>query len=337
MRPFRAVVNDLLPLFKGILNESNKEHYDPFLWNYFVGMDTVQGLEKRVRFLYDLCRLARFDPNGKVILDAGCGFGRLSLILRAMGAKRVCGVDPAESWIRTYQLIIQDFGLSDCLEAYKEEASNTHFDSETFDMILSVEAISHYYEVEPVIKEWYRLLKKGGIVIISDGNNGANPKIMKELYYLWDRWENGPPGKVGIHTISEPYVEQRARLIQEAYPQIEETTVRELARRTSCLRWDAIAECVDNFLKTGQMPNHIYHQGQCPCEPDTGSRTEQAFDPRDLAQKLNDCGFQARYYAYFGGAGGNPIVRLVNAVGMALTPITISLATAFRIVAQKAR
>ncbi len=337
MRPFKTVVSETYALFQKILDESNKQRYDAELWRYCGAFRTLEGTASRVRFVWDLCQLARFDPQDKVILDAGCGFGRLSLILMIMGAKKVCGNDMYPRRLQTFQRIIEDLNLSERMEAFLEDTAQTHYTNETFDMILSVEAISHYHEVRPVLQEWSRILKKGGLVIIADGNNGANPRIRHELYKLWERWENGPAGKVGEHTIGEPYVEKRARLIRERFPEIEETVASELAKRTSGMRWEQIAESVERYLKTGGMPNSVYQRGQCPCEPISGSRTEYAFDPRELVKMMEDYGFQARYYPYFGGAGGNPIVRFANAVGQALTPLTISTANAFRVVAQKVR
>ncbi len=337
MKPFQSVVADTYALFKQILDDSNKGRYDAELWQYCSLFATPEGTAREVRYVYDLCRLAHFDPQDKVILDAGCGFGRLAFVLMMMGAQKVCGIDLYENRLYTLQHIIQDYNLSEKLEAFLEDVAQMHYANQTFDMVLSVEAISHYYDVLSALKEIARVLKRGGVFVIADGNNGANRRVRRELYDLWERWENGPAGVVGIHTISEPYVERRRRLIQEAFPQIGEAQVQELARRTSGMRREAILEAVQRFLKEGEMPTSFYERGQCPCEPISGSRAEYAFDPRELVRMIADYGFDARYYAYFGGAGGNPIIRLANAIGQALSPLTISVAESYRVIARKVR
>ncbi len=144
MKPFHRVVADTYALFKQILDDSNKGRYDVELWQYCSLFTTPEGTAREVRYVYDLCRLAHFDPQDKIILDAGCGFGRLAFVLMLMGAQKVCGIDLYENRLYTLQRIIQDYNLSEKLEAFLEDVAQMHYASQTFDMVLSVEAISHY-------------------------------------------------------------------------------------------------------------------------------------------------------------------------------------------------
>ncbi|MCS6923213.1 MAG: class I SAM-dependent methyltransferase [Fimbriimonadales bacterium] len=297
-------------------------------------MRTPAGARTRVRFTQDLCRLARFEPEGKVILDAGCGFGAVAIILMLMGAKEVHGIDIQESRLGTFQQMIADFGFS-TLEAHLASVEQIPYSDGFFDMVLSNEAISHYKDVDAFLNESARVLKRGGKLIIADGNNGANPRIARFNYELWDRFENGPPGIIEHHHLTRPYVEARAEIVRETAPNLEEAVITQLARGTSGMVYAQIVEAVHEYLRTGEMPQSFYRRGVCPIEPYTGEVMEQHFHPAELARYIEQFGFRAQYYAYFGGAGGNPIVRLVNAIGMAISPLSVRWARAFRIVAER--
>ena len=67
----------------------------------------------------------------------------------------------------------------------------------SFDLVLSVEAISHYRDVGAFIGEAARVLRTGGTLLLSDGNNGRNPRIRRATHALWEEFETGKPSKLG--------------------------------------------------------------------------------------------------------------------------------------------
>lgn len=79
----------LQAIFLEVLQPANKRFYDEWLWRYYGHLATEAGSRTRVRYVADLCRLARFSPQDKVILDAGCGFGAVSIVFALMGARTV--------------------------------------------------------------------------------------------------------------------------------------------------------------------------------------------------------------------------------------------------------
>lgn len=334
MRPFEQVCYELREIYSRALGETNRERYDSELWRYNGHLATAKGSRTRVQFTYDLCRLAHFDPEGKVILDAGCGFGAVSIILKLMGAKQVHGIDVYAPRLTTFQKMIEDFHL-DSLEARLGSVENMPYPSDFFDMVLSNEAISHYNDVDGFLREAARVLKRGGTLIIADGNNGANPRIREQTLRLWERCENGPPGEVDGHQIRTTYLQMRKQIIGAAAPDLDEHTVEQLARGTSGLAQDEILKLIVHYRETGELPRFFYQFGECPRNPETGAVMERLFHPRDLATHVENFGFKARYYAYFGGASSNRLIRLINAVGMKFSSLTIRWARGFRIVAQK--
>ncbi|MCS6924118.1 MAG: class I SAM-dependent methyltransferase [Fimbriimonadales bacterium] len=336
MRDFNTVSQQIDALYQQVMREENKGRYSEELWHYYPQLTHTRGRVQETRYVYDLCRLARFDPEGKRVLGAGCGYGLQLIVLHYMGAREGVGFDLSENRLTTFQQIIADFNLSDSLKAYLKKLEAIDFEPASFDMILSNEAISHYLDVALFFERAAYWLRRGGVLIIADGNNGANPKLAQHTREVWRRFEQGPTGRIGVHNIQQTYQELRAELIQQAYPQLDTATIRQLAERTSLMTREAILEAVERYVQTGEMPNSRFDGSQCPVHPYSGEVIERLFHPMELARHLSQYGFRARAYAYFGGAGGNPLIRAANRVLQWFTPISLRWAPSFRVVAYKA-
>ncbi|MEM0338012.1 MAG: class I SAM-dependent methyltransferase [Candidatus Caldarchaeum sp.] len=90
---------------------------------------------------------------------------------------------------------------------------NMPYPSDFFDMVLSNEAISHYNDVDGFLREAARVLKRGGTLIIADGNNGANPRIREQTLRLWERCENDPPTIIADHPLGAGITYRRAETV----------------------------------------------------------------------------------------------------------------------------
>ena len=332
MRDFRTVSQRVGALFEQAARPERHARYDAELWRYYPQLRSQHGCEQETRYVYDLCRLARFDPEGKRVLDAGCGVGLQLIVLHFMGAAEAVGFDISESRLRTFENLIADFGLQG-VQAQLASLEEVEFAPATFDMILSNEAISHYPDVEAFLERAARWLRRGGVLIIADGNNAANPQLVAHTRQIWQRFENGPPDEFGGHIVKNPYVAQRMEIIHEAYPELSQEIVQTLAQRTSRMTRPAILQAVEHYLKTDELPDALYDPNQCPVNPYSGAVIERLFHPLELARRMERFGFRARAYAYFGGAGGNPIVRAANALLMRLTPLSLRWARSFRVIA----
>jgi len=208
---------------------------------------------------------------------------------------------------------------------------------QSFDLIVSHEAISHYPDVSAFIAESHRVLRPGGALLLSDSNNALNRKVRQETQEIWDAFETGPAGvRVHGHTIAEPFVDQRAGIISETFPDLAGATARQLAEHTSGLAGDAILEAVRAYQSTGQLPQHVFGPGQCPVDPVQGYYIEYLFNPIDLAQELRNAGFEPRLRAYLGGARGG-LLAIANHIltWEPLTPIVLPFSQAFQILAVK--
>jgi O-antigen biosynthesis protein len=135
-------------------------------------------LEHMTRYVF----ASQFVKN-KTILDIACGSGYGSDYLLKAGAKKVIGVDISEETIdfckQKYSDNVIEFLIGDVQKIPTENNS--------IDVIVSFETIEHVDEVAQVnfIKEVKRVLKPGGILIISTPNSlvypKGNPFHVKEL------------------------------------------------------------------------------------------------------------------------------------------------------------
>ncbi|MEL6556943.1 MAG: class I SAM-dependent methyltransferase [Bacteroidota bacterium] len=103
------------------------------------------------------------DVTGKNILDAACGPGKYAEILMTDGAT-VTGVDLSPKMIecaRKRNPNNGNFFVHDLSEPFDM------FEDQSYDIILSALAMHYLEDWHPTIKEFHRLLKPGGSVVIS--------------------------------------------------------------------------------------------------------------------------------------------------------------------------
>lgn len=291
------------------------------------GLNTWVRAKKQ---LFDLIGGVR----GRTIVDAGSGFGMVSHLLACWGARRVFSVELYGPVVNSHRLILDAHfrNLCDRVLPLCSDVSRLPLAERSVDVVLSIEAISHYYDVPAFFDECARVLRPGGYVLISDGNNGANPKIRKHIEQLWQRLEFGPEGVFGDYDVRDPMVSRRERVLHEAFPALPPDRVRQLAEATSGWDTERIITTVQAHLRGGPAPASYYRKGDCPREPVWGYWHEQLFDPRDLARGLKARGFRSRAVPHFGGAA-NDLVLAANFVLRALP--TFRFARAYRVVARR--
>jgi len=120
--------------------------------------------------------LIRVASNGARVLDAGCGFGSESILCGILGA-RVLGVDLIEPWLNTAKKRLKFYEKVLSKSISTEFSAQSVFDvQDYFDVIWSLESISHIDPAEKFISFAHDHLNEGGRLIISDPNR-LNPLI----------------------------------------------------------------------------------------------------------------------------------------------------------------
>ena len=306
---------------------------DPWYHRYLGDLDDDRALRTWVRAKAQLIELVG-GVTGRAIVDAGSGFGMVSNLFAAWGAERVWAVDVHEPMVRSHRSVNARYfpELEGRVVPVRADVSRLPLETASADLVVSIEAISHFFDVDAFFDECARVLRPGGWVVISDGNNGANPRVRAFTEELWERFEHGPTGFFGECDVPEPMVSRRARVIRDRFTALPPAVVNTLAERTSGMDKAQIVPAVSEHLAGAEPPDRRYHRGQCPREPVWGYYLEQLFDPRDLAARLTRRGFKARALPHFGGAA-NDALYAANLVLRALP--TFRWARGYRVVAQK--
>lgn len=106
------------------------------------------------------------DLQGKSILDLGCGDGSLSYLMAKAGAK-VIGADNEKQGIEFAKENLRSTGESFDCKFVEASAYSLPFAEDSFDMVVSCEVIEHLQEPERMLEEVGRVLKSGGIFILT--------------------------------------------------------------------------------------------------------------------------------------------------------------------------
>ena len=123
-----------------------------------------EALKNTNKFLAEKARIKK----GEVVLDAGCGVGGSSLWLAKNIEAKVTGISISKIQIKMAKKMAQYNSLKN-IKFHVMDYTKTKFRSNSFDVIWAVESVCYSEPKEDFLKESYRLLKKGGRLIIADG------------------------------------------------------------------------------------------------------------------------------------------------------------------------
>jgi len=111
--------------------------------------------DKKTDYPRLLCDHIFKNVDNKKILDVGCGNGEISRILKELG-NDVYGIDASDSAKKH---------LKDKLFKVDLQSDIYPFEENTFDIVFSKSVVEHLQEPDHMLKEAYRVLKKGGVII----------------------------------------------------------------------------------------------------------------------------------------------------------------------------
>ena len=149
------------------------ERLEPFVFNEA----TVEHLHRYA--------IARDYVKDKTVLDIACGEG-YGAVLLSQEAKFVSGVDGDNETILKAKVKYKAMNL----EFRMGKAEDIPFKDAEFDVVTCFETFEHATEHQRIISEFKRVLKPGGLLILStpdkknysDKTNYQNPYHLKELY-----------------------------------------------------------------------------------------------------------------------------------------------------------
>jgi ubiquinone/menaquinone biosynthesis C-methylase UbiE len=89
-------------------------------------------------------------------------------MLECLNPKKIYSIDITDSHIEFAQKRAAELGLSDRVIFNKMDACKTDFPSESFSHVLGIEGPAHFNTREDFFRESYRVLKKGGVLVLTD-------------------------------------------------------------------------------------------------------------------------------------------------------------------------
>jgi ubiquinone/menaquinone biosynthesis C-methylase UbiE len=191
----------------------------------------VDYIQKRQKTLIE-----RFETvAGKRILDIGSGAGSSAFALIDAGAEFVQGVEPNADFVELANQRAQNEGLSDKVSFLQiTNTTKLPFEKEKFD-IVTFNAVLEHIDPKlraPILREAYRCLKKGGLLVITESPNKAFPydghtTLLPLIPWLPFNWatsiasrfsRNSPRGLTKDQYIAEGIVGVTYWQIKEALP-----------------------------------------------------------------------------------------------------------------------
>jgi len=318
----------VVDVYQRIFGLDRGERYDQtdgWFPRYCGQLSEASVAHRHVRGLHNLLGREAEGLEHKTILDLGCGFGMAAVALGVLGASSVHGVDSSMGMLKTFAAVLSDLAIPRVHPA-ASRAERLCYAENSFDVVLVVEALSHFLEPWATLREAHRVLKPGGVLVIADDNNGANPRVIAVNQQVWERFENGPPTEnIHGHRVRVSYRERRQRIIETSFPAQPTEEVLRLANGTAFMTRADILRACREYLDGGPAPNSLFTPGRCPVEPESGQYIENVINPFDLERELKAMGFGVQLQGYFGGESRGGVVRAANQALNLLLPQSLTL------------
>lgn len=120
-----------------------------------------------------LMEIESYLPKGKTldILDIGTGSGFFAVLLSGKG-HRVQGIDLTPAMLKEAAALAEERNLSIIFR--QMDAQNLSYEDESFDVVVSRNLTWTLPEPEKAYREWYRVLRKGGVLLNFDAAYGEH-------------------------------------------------------------------------------------------------------------------------------------------------------------------
>lgn len=291
------------------------------------------SLAKSVSFFKMILSESQIDIRDKIVIDAGCGLGQNCVLLALLGARKVCGFDIDAERIGFFCEILKQWRKSTKeLERIELLVSDilAFTPEQKGDLLLCNEILSHLWDRKTFYGKVEDMLSPGGIMFATDGNNGANHRIVTKRKYKWLVSEE-PGGRI---------YESRKLFILDHFPVLrsKNEALDYLTKGTCYLRPEGIIQNCKEFLETGKLKEYRpFITTKAPFDPEYSFLpNEDLLYPEQEIENMQGAGLEPQIIPYFFGAG-RPQLLPINRLLRCFPKISIKWARAIHIIAKKLR
>ncbi len=245
---------------------------------------------------------AQVQGRGKTILEVGSGHGFTCTFFALLGAREVHGMDVMPSAIQVAEEVKRRVDPSLPVNFRMADAARgLPYDDAAFDVVLLIETLSHVVmaDLGAFLREIVRVVRPGGLLYLSDGNNARSGRRRRQNYRIWERFDQGPPTQGGetvySHRIGTPYTSLRRQMALKAVPSLSEMEAGRIAERTFRFTETAVGEAARRYAFLGEWPSSPFRRRVCPIDPVHGMYIEQLIDPLEVRRQLNSAGCDEVY------------------------------------------
>ncbi|MFW9994850.1 MAG: SAM-dependent methyltransferase [Candidatus Odinarchaeota archaeon] len=142
----------------------SKDHLHMGLWDKNTKTHN-EALENMVNFVSRLLKIEKGDR----VLDAGCGIGGSTRYIASKFGVETVGINISRVQLHKAVRLSKNVKNSSLISYYDQDFTKTAFASGSFTKILAIESVCHAQDKSQFIEEAFRLLKKGGRLVVADG------------------------------------------------------------------------------------------------------------------------------------------------------------------------
>ncbi|MBW2662112.1 MAG: methyltransferase domain-containing protein [Deltaproteobacteria bacterium] len=280
--------------------------------NSFFSRDS---LAKSVSFFKMILSESQIDIRDKIVIDAGCGLGQNCVLLALFGARKVYGVDIDAERIGFFRETLKQWRKSaKAMERIELLVSDilAFTPEQKGDLLLCNEMLSHLWDRKTFYRKVEGMLSPGGIMFATDGNNGANYRIVTKRKYKWLIAEK-PGGRI---------YESRKLFILDHFPMLRTKNksidyLDYLTKGTCYLRPEEIIQNCKEFLETGKLREYRpFITTKAPFDPEYSFLpNEDLLYPEQEIENIRGAGLEPQIIPYFFGGRRPQLLPLNRLLG----------------------
>lgn len=317
---YEAYAGPMLRVFEGSAGGGVGMPAD--FYRYYKGAvadpERLRGNFLRLRRAFDLV-----GAKGRVLLDAGCGFGINAVWSVLLGAKHVYALDFDDEKCRGCQLLADLYGVSEgALTIVKGSALCMPFRDSSIDAIISFDCMEHFDDLQCFFQECVRVLRPEGKVYSRTGANALNLVMLYRLHRTHNSYE------------VREYIPRRRELIAKHYPELPEMSLQKLATRTRGLARDDIVKAAKFMIDMGQFPRVSFKAAR---SPDTGAWNERPINPYYACRLMKIVGLRPKVLRTRFFITGSNLRSIYNAVGKIISafhPLSLLVSPSIEVIGE---